>query len=515
MLECKPCRDRLLDDVYGLLDEPEAAQVRAHVSVCAACQTALTAAHAEHKLLAQAARAIRTVPEFAVPSETAPAPMEQAQTLPFVAAPLAAKRSMWRRPIVGWAIAAAILLAVGTPLAWYRVQLDGYQNALAAARDEYKQTEHLLAVLPAAQAQRHQEAIHKVHAEAAPYLHVVGPTSLQPRAKGNLHIATRHPEGNLVPANIRVKLVDAGSGDVVKVARLQTDNNGHARAEIDAAGAKANSKLNLLVEADTGLAQARVQETLHVQAPSFVTRIDTNKNIYQVKDVLFFRVLVLDRHTLQPPAQPLRMHVDLVHDKKVVRSLEQDTGAGGILAAEFAVEEKFIEGEYTLNVRSHAAVQSASARLEIVRALPGIRLDPNSYAAGGTLTGELALPGGTGAPMPKQISGTINGMPVPVTLQPQPSAQAFGGPINPPPGAKSKDAKKAAEKKDGDTAAAEDQRHFYRFAAPVPKDLPKGTKSLQLSVQVPGAAKLKEELRAVAPLTPTEYDVDFFPEGGI
>src|SRR5208337_2540121 len=102
MLECKPCYDRLLDFAYGLLDEPEAAEVRAHVTSCAACHAALTAVQAEQKLLAHAARAIRVVPEFAVPSETTPAKEEQPAALPLSAGP-APKRSFWRRPIVGWA----------------------------------------------------------------------------------------------------------------------------------------------------------------------------------------------------------------------------------------------------------------------------------------------------------------------------------------------------------------------------------------------------------------------------
>jgi hypothetical protein len=525
MLQCNESNDRLLDFVYGLLDEQEVAEVRAHVTGCAACQATLVTAQAEQKLLAHAARAIRVVPEFAVPSETTPAQEQQPAALPF-AAP---KRSRWKRPIVGWAIAAAILIAVGAPVSWYRVQLKGYEKELTAARQQYKQTEHLLAVLPATQARRHQEVIDKLHAEATPHLHVVGPTALLSGAKGNLHITTRHPEGNLVPANIRIKMVDAVSGDIVKVARLQTDGNGHARAELDAAGAKANSKLNLLVEAETGLGLASIQETLRVQAPSHVTRIDTNKNIYQVKDVLFFRVLVLDRHTLQPPVKAIPMHVELVHNSKVIRALDQPTGDGGVLAAEFAIEEKFAEGEYTLLVRSaeaQTAVQSASARLEIVRDLPGIRLDANNFVAGGRVTGELVVRGGA-APMPSQVNGTINGKPVPVTLQPQLQAkmQAFGGGGPSAPAAKSKGPKKDADKKEDEQAkkdaeqqdgqkAAEAQRRVYRFEAPLPKDLPKGTNSLQLAVQVPGDAKPKQELRALVPLTPTEYDVDFYPEGG-
>ena len=296
---------------------------------------------------------------------------------------------------------------------------------------EFRATEHLLAVLPAAEAKRHQEAIDKVHAQAAPHLHVVGPTSLQAGAKGNLHVTTRHPEGNVIPAGVRIKLADAQTGDVVKVVRLQTDETGHARAEIDAAGAKPNSKLKLTVEADIGFALASVQETLRVHAPSFVTRIDTNKSIYQVKDVLFFRALVLDRHSLQPPTQPIPMHVELQHGKTIVRSLDQDTGRrrhpGGGIRRRRQVRRRGLRPERAPGRFRSGDVQSATARIEVVRALPGIRLDPNPYFAGGMVTGELVLPGGP-APIPGQIAGMINGKPVPVTLQPQsqPTMQAFG-----------------------------------------------------------------------------------------
>lgn len=544
MLECQTCNDRLSEFVYGLLDDKEAAEVRAHLAECAACRDALAAVHDEQKLLGQAARAVRVVREFALPGETAPAKQDVPATLPFAPAQTSVRNVRGRR-VLGWAIAAAILLALAGPLTWYRVKLGEYERELVDAREEYRQVEHMLEVLPASQLRQHQAAIDKLHAQAAPHLLVVGPTALQAGAKGNLHITTRHPEGNPLPANIRVKLADAATGNIVKVAQLQTDENGQARAEIDAAGAKPGVKLGLTVEADTGFAFSSIQESLGVQTPSFVTRIDTNKNIYQVKDVLFFRILVLDRNTLQPPHEPIMMHVELAMlspraaggkgpgmrgddaQKTVVRSLEQATGPGGILAAEFAVEEKFTEGTYAISVRradaGSAQVQPALARVEVVRALPGIRLDPNPYFAGGMVTGELVL-GGKPAQLPAQLPGAINGLPVPVTVQPQmqPSVQAIRGgpapgavpaPPSPPGSGKVKEKKDAADALQESAKADEGQRQVYRFQAPVPKDLPKGTRSLQLSVQVPSESQ-KQELRAVAPLTPTDYDIDFYPEGG-
>src|SRR5258708_6872640 len=135
-MPCDQCRETLLDFVYGLLEESAVAQVRAHVTGCAACQAALVNAQAEQKMFARAARAVRVVPEFAVPSET-PAQSEQPATLPLTSEP-ALKRPIWKRPIVGWAVAAAILIAVGASLSWYRYQRTGYETDLTTVRKEHK-----------------------------------------------------------------------------------------------------------------------------------------------------------------------------------------------------------------------------------------------------------------------------------------------------------------------------------------------------------------------------------------
>ncbi|HZZ78939.1 MAG TPA: zf-HC2 domain-containing protein, partial [Gemmataceae bacterium] len=515
MLHCDQTQDLLLDFVYGVLEEPEQAKVRAHVHTCATCQSALKQAQVEQKTLSQAARAVRTVPEFAIPQETQPEqpPEVPAPTLPFIA-DQPVKRSFWRRPIVRWAAAAAILLAVVAPFSWHRYRLESYQKELTSVRTRYQEANRHLTAMPAAHARRHQEIINKLHAQAAPHLHVVGPTTLQPGAAGYLHITTRHPEGPLVPASVRVKLTDAATGDVVKVKHLQTDNNGQARAEIEAGAAKPNSNLNLIVEADTGHDRATVREMLHVSAASHVVRIDTNKNIYQTKDVLFFRVLVLDRHTLQPPTQPIEMHVELRHNQKTIRSLEQATGPGGIIASEFAIEEKFAEGEYTLLARAAdpktVDVRTVSVPVEVVRDLPGIRLDPNRYVAGSTVTGDLVLRGAARA-QAKQVLGKVNGKPVPITLEPQAAVQTFGrgfGGSLPSASGGLMDKKKAEKGKKGN---APDVEFFYRFSAALPKDLPKEAKAAELSLQVPGNDR---DLNVVVPLTPTEFAVDFYPEGG-
>lgn len=515
LTHCEHCRERLLDYAYGLLEVNELQETQSHLEVCAECQADLVTVQTEQKLLARAAKPITQVPEFTLPS-VAPAavPLEAAvkslaDTLPYPG-PVAKKRSLWRRPWVAWVAAAAILLVVAAPVVWYRNTVNGYQRDVAFARAAHKDIELALATLPATYEPRHKAAIHETRAKANPYLHVVGPKTLEPNAKGHIDITTRHPEGELAACNLRIKLFEADTNNIVEVARLASD--GRVRVEIDAAGAKANTPLTLLVEAETPFGMSNLQEIVKVQAPTYVTRIDTNKLLYQSRDVLFFRVLVLDRCTLQPPSQPIPMRVALVHDKKPVRTLEQKTGVGGILAAEFAVEEAYPEGSYTLEVSpidpSKTTVQSASAPLEFVRDLPGIRLDQDRYLPGAIVTGNLTLRGDQ--MMPDRIVGKLDGQAIPITLQPQTALPGFGG------GSFSGNAPNLVNK---DKDAAKALERVYRFqTAPIPADVTAGANQLRLTVPLPSDSKKKElgkqELGTFIPLEPTDFAIDFFPEGG-
>src|SRR5262249_16162588 len=154
-----------------------------------------------------------------------------------------------------------------------------------------------------------------------------------------------------------------------------------------------------------------------------------NKIAFQVKDVLFFRVLVLDRCTLKPPDRPMPMHIDLMDaGNKTVRSLDLTTSDGGILAGEIAIDDKFQPGAYTLQARpidpARDGIQAASYRLEVVRELPLqnlIRLNKDQYAPGDKVIGEVFAP----AAPAKQ--GKIDGQPVQIHSEPR-----FGGPVPPP-----------------------------------------------------------------------------------
>jgi hypothetical protein len=500
MLTCEHCRDRLLDYVYGLLEGGDLQETREHLHACAECLAALQRAQTQQKLMACAAKAVTEVAEFTLPLNQ---PASAAPTLAMTPAS-APKRHSWRRPWVAWSAAAAALIAVSASFSYYRHTLHDYQHVLAQKRQEHKQVAEQFTALPVKYKGLQNAAIADLRASAGPYLHVLGPTTLQPGAKAHLHIRSNHPEGT-VRSNIRIKLVEAKTGKF-RVMHLECDDEGQALAELDAGNATPGSTLNVIVEAEAGARLTSIEETLKILAPTYVTRIDTNKIAYQIKDVLFFRVLVLDRYSLKPPSRPVPLRVELLKpDGKRARAVDMPTGDGGVLACEFAIDEKFIDGNYTLNVRpldpAETGVQAASQRLEVVRELrlPDFQFDKDRYLAGDQLSGIYR----GGQPLPNQAM--IGKQPVPLTIEPLVAAPS---PIPPSggPGAKGPN----------DPKKADSVPNFVgqRFSAMIPRDLPAGASQVPFTMPVQEGKKKREIIRTDIPLGPTDFTIDFFPEGG-
>src|SRR5262245_59348212 len=93
---CHECQNLMLDCVYGLLDAPEADKLRAHAAECAACSTALADAGRMQGLFGKAAKLSFDNVHFRTPQSE-----------------LAQPRRTLARTWLPWAIAAAVLIAVG------------------------------------------------------------------------------------------------------------------------------------------------------------------------------------------------------------------------------------------------------------------------------------------------------------------------------------------------------------------------------------------------------------------
>ena len=499
---CEHCQNLLLDFVYGLLEESELQELREHLTSCPSCQAALEKAQQQQTLMARAALAIAPITELAVPSDKPVANPSQAATLPLVNVPRP-KRPIWQSPRLAWSAAAAVLLAIGVSASLYRHELHTRQEALTVARRDQATVELQFAGMPAQFEAAHRDAVADLHRKTGPYIHVVGPTTLLPHAKAPVHITTRTVEGDLAASTIRLRMVDTKTGTVVHSSRV-VSNDGHARAEIDSADARPESTLSLIVEAETATGTSRLQESVSVQPPSFVSCLNTSKTAYQLKDVLFFRVLVLDRCALTPPGQAIALRAELKDPAgKTVAYADGQTGEGGVFAGELPIVENFAAGTHTLHVAptrlDQANVQPAWQTIDVIREMPALRVDQNRYLPGSTLTGNLALRAGQS--MPKQAKGTINGQAVDVTLQPQAASGA--------PGGFGAGFRNVADKDSANKAA--EAKQFFRFSAPIPANL--AGANAELKVEVPDGKKM-QNYNALVRLEPTEFTIDFFPEGG-
>ena len=56
MYTCDDCREKIWDELFGLLDGGESEVLHLHVAACEACQAERAAAVAQHRLVAEAAR---------------------------------------------------------------------------------------------------------------------------------------------------------------------------------------------------------------------------------------------------------------------------------------------------------------------------------------------------------------------------------------------------------------------------------------------------------------------------
>lgn len=212
MYGCLTCQDRMLDHLYDLLDEAERADFLTHLQGCPVCQAGLEKVRAQQKRLAAAAR--RSFPDvvFAPPSpgaaEPAPGPRP-------VLLPLRPKRPGTPRPWLGWAAAAAILLAVvaaGVPAYQARHDYLAKQNAVSAqvaelrkARQAREDSEKQVAELAAARDREIDEVRRAVRAREMRLI-VSGPRIVQPGAAADFQVQTFDLNGQPVDADLTAAL---------------------------------------------------------------------------------------------------------------------------------------------------------------------------------------------------------------------------------------------------------------------------------------------------------------------
>jgi hypothetical protein len=330
MMTCEQYQALLLDHLYDVLEPNEVRALGEHLPTCAACQAALVRARSQKDLLAAAARS-----EFAGVQFKAPAVIEAAPVLPLPV------RHGWVR----WAVAAAVLLAIGgisISATWYGRQLDLVAQARSRAeqlRADIQRTdqEHQVRVAQATkvqqdrvqQATKEREALQREYQQlagqrqgklievqqtiAAKQLHlsVIGPPNPEPGAPNQYQIAVRTPDQRPARAHLSATLVDQDKRVVYEEKDMPTEGNYRLNLPRDLP-LKPDTQLTLEVRArGENAQQGQVREHLQLAAPVYVTHLATDKPMYQPGEVVHFRSLTLERFSLKPAQEDLHLVFNL------------------------------------------------------------------------------------------------------------------------------------------------------------------------------------------------------------
>ncbi len=520
MTPCDRFQAQFLDHLYGLLEPPEVGQLTDHLQGCAACRTALVRAEGQKRLLAEAARLEFPDLHFTTPT----VPLTARGEGPPVRA--AAVERSWGR----WALAAAILVAVGgvslsgsaywgrrdrvlqaeartkqiastiDHLAQERVaKLEGAGRETRAAQQESQQL--------VADFQRRTSQVLNDLARRTMHLRISGPAAVEAGALNEYQLQV-YGRGNqpMRDAQVTAKLLDQDQNAVISELQVQSQGPGnYAFALPRDLPAKPNSDLYLVVSAkgkDAG--QGEVTEKLTLVPPVYLTHLATDKPMYQPGEVVHFRSLTLERFSLKPAQEELRLRYTIT--KPTTETVEILTGGDrlreankpdqpllgpdkqplrGVGAGEFTIPADAPGGEYTLTVSEAGGRFPPQTRKFLVNRYEKSRLNKKLEFAGKSYG-----PGDVVAANVRAVQAETNR---PVANRPVTAAVRLDGPV----------IQTLALKTDADGAV--------RVQFKLPPKIAKGVGSLSVTFNDGGNV---ETIVRPIPIVLNKLQVDFFPEGG-
>ena len=346
-MRCDEFRNLMLDHLYGLLDESDAAAINTHLTGCDACTTARVAAAHAQGLLARAAKSsfpgVRFVPpdqavtvDLAVPSErTRGAVSPRANGTPARPPRKALAGVSWGR----WVVAASLLVLIPAavlPVSGWASRFDvarrtfertntEYADARSAfdrANGEYARKQATVQGALAAAKQRHdallndwatadKEAAQRAAANRID-VRVDRPAALQPGAPNEFVLTVLGTGRDVVEADIRDQ-----DGMVLVHQTIDHEKNGDTHklrlpAEVwSRVGPHSELFLTVArIDEKTG-ARTELQDKLRLFGPVYTTLLVTDKPMYRPGERLFFRSLTLDRVSFRPPAQEQLLRYEL------------------------------------------------------------------------------------------------------------------------------------------------------------------------------------------------------------
>jgi hypothetical protein len=343
MYTCDHWREKIWDDLFGLIEGGESEALHLHLTACDACQAERTAAIAQHRLVAEAARLKIDIPLFTAPL------VENQQSVSHSHYPQNAAGKRRVRALPWLAAAAALLLLTGLPFGVHHYGRARYNAAWRTAEHNLDQIvqdregHHARAQTAQANLIRETQAKHL-------RLRVLGPAAYQLGAVNPYQVWVSDFEGHPADAPVKARLMNANKALVLEPKKSL--GKGEWLVELPANlpfGPESTPRLELAVrdQADP----AALGTYLRVLEPAYRTHLVIDKAVYHTGDTVYFRSLTLERFGLRVPDRQFTAIYTLSDIRgKDLHTLRGLTWKGGIGGGAFEVSPNWPSGEYRLTV---------------------------------------------------------------------------------------------------------------------------------------------------------------------
>ena len=360
-------RQRLLELVYDLLGEDEAAELRQRIDGDAELAQAYAEAQSTAGLLAEAAKVRVPKIELKRPGTSSGAHPGVSRAKP-PAKPGRPAATPWARGAT-WAVglAAAVLLMVSVGGYFY------HREQLADIA-----TEHLRLV-------------------------VTGPAKLHSGTQNEYTVTTTAVSGAAIRAQVEFALYSPG-GEQLRLHKETTDEQGRLRIAVPAdLEVPSGSRLEVLaVHRDS---RQRVDTRLEVEPVRHATQLSLDKPLYRPGETIYYRSLTLSRFGLTDDREmPIHFEILDPGGAAVADSQLQGATRRGVGSGAFTIPAGLVGGEYTLVARSPRKTFPEQRRTFLISRyrLPRLKKElefaRDSYAPGDTVVADFSAERAEGGP---------------------------------------------------------------------------------------------------------------------
>ncbi len=349
MLNCVSFQEHLLDFVYGLLEGDELAALTIHLADCTECQRALALAKSQQGRLGKVALAVPVVPEFSLPTrESEVAASTEAPTTPSSAHPVETLSATQRsRSWIAWAMAASLLIGVGSAYLYHHQQRPTLDAQVALSRDTVQSIDAKLANWSQQRLAKRGPLESKIIQENL-QVSVAGPARFHSEGGGNIQVRNLDTSAKPVPASVSIRLENEQRKTVAEnFARIP----GEAKVAVPSAPP---GKYDLVVEATSEACKSVVRQPVEVAPREYTVHVALDRTLALPKENIRVRALVLDRGTLKPAPSGIPVQITLVDasGRSTGNPVNLTTTDGGIAVGVVPVGDRFVNGNYQVNFAS-------------------------------------------------------------------------------------------------------------------------------------------------------------------